>query len=324
MVDYVNNKNNGEFMDASDLEAIETASASKQDKDIGTNNRAIVSGATGELEASATTKTEIGHVSGVTSSIQAQINTNATAINTNATAINTKQATITGAATTIDDVDLAASMALASDVSGKVAVSATTTAELEILSGATLSTAEANLLTGETALHPTGTESAQGELQQSTLAATITGTATDTATHPAGVKAAIDAAGVVKVVLPTPVSIPGTLSAGAWTTINDSTIAAAAPTSATIKIYVLVTESSVTNLNFTVFLRETGSGLGSTFLTAKGIFHEQSSSAATLTCSGIVIADVTLDGGYDFDYYILVSGSGVITASDMVLIGYNK
>jgi fructose-specific component phosphotransferase system IIB-like protein len=48
-----------------------------------------------------------------------------------------KQATITGAATSITGSDLTASRALASDISGKVAVSATTSAELGFVSGVT-------------------------------------------------------------------------------------------------------------------------------------------------------------------------------------------
>ena len=51
-----------------------------------------------------------------------------------------KQATITGAATTIDTEDLAASLALVSNSSGKVAASAVTAAELGILDGLTADT----------------------------------------------------------------------------------------------------------------------------------------------------------------------------------------
>ena len=48
-----------------------------------------------------------------------------------------KQATITGAATTIDDTDLTASLALVSNASGKVAVSSVTDTELGYVSGVT-------------------------------------------------------------------------------------------------------------------------------------------------------------------------------------------
>lgn len=67
--------------------------------------------------------TEFGYLNGVTSAIQTQIDS--------------KQATITGAATTIDTEDLTASRALASDGSGKVAVSSVTSTELGYLSGVT-------------------------------------------------------------------------------------------------------------------------------------------------------------------------------------------
>jgi hypothetical protein len=69
------------------------------------------------------TSTELGYVDGVTSSIQTQLNA--------------KQATITGGATTIASANLTASRALASDSSGKVAVSAVTSVELGYVSGVT-------------------------------------------------------------------------------------------------------------------------------------------------------------------------------------------
>lgn len=67
--------------------------------------------------------TEFGYLNGVTSAIQTQIDG--------------KQATITGAATTITSSNLTASRALASDGSGKVAVSSVTSTELGYLSGVT-------------------------------------------------------------------------------------------------------------------------------------------------------------------------------------------
>lgn len=88
-----------------------------------TASRAVTSSATGKIEVSSVTSTELGYVSGVTSAIQTQIDG--------------KQATITGAATTIDDADLTASRALVSDGSGKVAVSNVTSTELGYLDGVT-------------------------------------------------------------------------------------------------------------------------------------------------------------------------------------------
>ena len=88
-----------------------------------TADRALESSASGKVEVSAVTTAELAHLSGVTSAIQTQLNA--------------KQATITGAATSIDDADLTASRALASDSSGKVAVSAVTATELGHLDGVT-------------------------------------------------------------------------------------------------------------------------------------------------------------------------------------------
>jgi len=90
-----------------------------------TASRALISNTSGKVDVSSVTSTELGYVSGVTSSIQTQINS--------------KQSTITGAATTIIDNDLAASKALVSDSSGKVGVSQVTSTELGCLSGVTSS-----------------------------------------------------------------------------------------------------------------------------------------------------------------------------------------
>ena len=76
-----------------------------------------------KLDGATASTAELNYVTGVTSSIQTQINS--------------KQATITGAATTIDDTDLTASRALVSNSSGKVAVSALTDTELGYLDGVT-------------------------------------------------------------------------------------------------------------------------------------------------------------------------------------------
>lgn len=88
-----------------------------------TASRAVISNASGKVAVSAVTDTELGYVSGVTSSIQTQITA--------------KQATITGAATTITGSDLTASRAVISNASGKVAVSSVTDTELGYVSGVT-------------------------------------------------------------------------------------------------------------------------------------------------------------------------------------------
>ena len=88
-----------------------------------TASRALVSNGSGKVAISDVTSTELGHLDGVTSAIQTQLNA--------------KQATITGAATTIDDADLTASRALVSSGAGKVAVSDVTSTELGHLDGVT-------------------------------------------------------------------------------------------------------------------------------------------------------------------------------------------
>lgn len=101
-------------------------------------------------------KSELGYLDGSTSNIQTQINA--------------KAATITGAATSIATTDLATSMALQSDASGKVEASATVSStELGYVDGATsniqtqLNTLGTSVSTNDTnAVHKTGDESISG------------------------------------------------------------------------------------------------------------------------------------------------------------------
>lgn len=86
-----------------------------------TSSRALQSEASGKVGVSLVTATELGHVSGVTSSIQSQLNS--------------KQATITGAAASIVSNNLTDNRVVVSDAGGKVAASTLTTTELGHLSG---------------------------------------------------------------------------------------------------------------------------------------------------------------------------------------------
>ena len=86
-------------------------------------SKALVSNASGKIAVSAVTATELGYVAGVTSALQTQLDA--------------KQATVTGAATTVTLSDLSVSLALVSNASGKIAVSAVSSTELGYLSGVT-------------------------------------------------------------------------------------------------------------------------------------------------------------------------------------------
>ena len=108
--------------------------------------RALVSDGSGKVAVSAVTATEIGHLDGVSSAIQTQINTTNTNVTDNstriaatateATAIESRRAAnIAGAVSTITTGNLTASRALVSDGSGKVAVSAITGTEIGYLDG---------------------------------------------------------------------------------------------------------------------------------------------------------------------------------------------
>ena len=88
-----------------------------------TASRAVISDASGKVAVSTVTSTELGYVSGVTSSIQTQLNG--------------KEPTVTGAASTITSSNLSINKALISNNSGKVDVSTVTSTELGYLSGVT-------------------------------------------------------------------------------------------------------------------------------------------------------------------------------------------
>lgn len=88
-----------------------------------TVNKALISDANGKVSTSATSNTEIGYLSGVTSAVQTQLNA--------------KQTTITGGATTIATSNLSANRALVSDGSGKVSASSITSTILGYLANVT-------------------------------------------------------------------------------------------------------------------------------------------------------------------------------------------
>lgn len=87
-----------------------------------TANKALVSDASGKVSASSVSSTELGHLSGVNSSVQNQINS--------------KQASITGGASTIVENNLTQDKALISNSSGKVAESSISSTELGYLANA--------------------------------------------------------------------------------------------------------------------------------------------------------------------------------------------
>ena len=111
------------------------AATSVDDADL-TADRAVVSNSSGKIAVSDVTSTEIGHLDGVSSNIQTQING--------------LQAEITGAAVTVTDVNLTANQVMVSSSTGKIATSDVTTTELSVLDGITASTSELNILDGVT------------------------------------------------------------------------------------------------------------------------------------------------------------------------------
>jgi len=82
-------------------------------------SRAVVSDASGKIAASSVTSTEVGHLSGVTSAIQTQLNG--------------KQPTITGAITGVVNSDLAGDVVVITDSAGKIESGSTTVDQLNTL-----------------------------------------------------------------------------------------------------------------------------------------------------------------------------------------------
>jgi len=101
-----------------------------------TASRAVVTDSSGFLTTvSGVTATKVGYLANVTSDIQTQLDS--------------KLSAATGAISTVVSTNLTAGRVLISNPSGKVAVSGVTTTELNILDGATVTTALLNTLTGD-------------------------------------------------------------------------------------------------------------------------------------------------------------------------------
>lgn len=88
-----------------------------------TASKALISNASGKVAVSTVTDVELGHVSGVSSPIQTQLNA--------------KQATITGAITTVVNTDLATNRVVVSGGTGKLGVASTTYTEVNFVNGVT-------------------------------------------------------------------------------------------------------------------------------------------------------------------------------------------
>ena len=109
-----------------------------------TASRALASDASGIPVASATTDTELGYVSGVSSAIQTQINAKEPTITTlsvakggtnSGTALNNSRIIVSSGSAIVENAAITASRALASSASGIPEASATTATELGYVSG---------------------------------------------------------------------------------------------------------------------------------------------------------------------------------------------
>jgi len=113
-----------------------------------TTNRALISDGSGDVSASTVTNVELGHVSGVTSSIQTQLDGKEPTITqlpisqggTNSTtALNNSRIMVSVGGAIVEQTALTANRALTSDASGLPVVSTVTDTELGYVSGVTSS-----------------------------------------------------------------------------------------------------------------------------------------------------------------------------------------
>ena len=150
----------------SDVSGLQTEIDTKQDTITGaattivsgdlSENRVVITDASGKITQSSITSTELGYLDNANSNIQQQLNdisqnkqdviiANSLSISDVSglqTEIDTKQDTITGAATTIVSGDLSENRVVIIDANGKIANSSITTSELETLNVTTLGRSE--------------------------------------------------------------------------------------------------------------------------------------------------------------------------------------
>lgn len=215
------------------------------------------------------------------------------------------------------------------DINEEVAMTATST-ELNILDGATLTTAELNYVDGVTSAIQT---------QINTKApiddpAFTGGGKIGTVTTPADGAFATENGlyhGTNRnnrtVILDTPELITSTPTTGAWTTVNNTTLATATATAAIIRCIIESTSGSAATTDKAeggIGLRKTGSGLGITVGTIVCYTEAQCSVVGQdNTQNSASDAHVNLDASYDFDYYAsdITSGGGS-NSFDIYLVGY--
>ena len=114
--------------------------------------------------------------------------------------------------------------------------------------------------------------------------------------------------------------VNGDFTTSSWTTVNSSTLATAQAKAAKLRVKILGTGTS-TSLRVEGYVRQTGSGLGTTDLTNIIYSRNASSSSVAMGVGYAVDVTVNLDGSYDFDWYA-VGFSTTIVTTDIVLVGY--
>jgi len=125
------------------------------------------------------------------------------------------------------------------------------------------------------------------------------------------------------VILDTPEEIvSATLTSGAWTTVDSTTLSTAQASSAILSCSVDIQKASTTGVAGQIHLRKTGSALSNDNSTTAVYANSQAAAVATLDAKDAVQRVVNLDGSYDFDYYYNVTTGLASDSSAIYLVGY--
>ena len=263
------------------------------------------------------TATEIGYLDGVTSAIQAQIDSK------NAGPLTGDVTTVAAASTIANDAVTNAKLAnmATQTIKGRTTAGTGDPEDLTAAQASAIIKDVAETLTNKTLTSPVlnGSLSGTAFLDDDTMAAN---SAVATASQQS-IKAYVDGRTAMRlVILDTPEQlVTGFATQNVWTTHNSATLNTANAKAAIIKFHLLANIVSGSVLRANGSLRKTGSALAANDLTNVAIVEDEQNSAGNMTNRIISTAYVNLDSNYDFDYHGIVL-AGDTMSIDLVLVGY--